>query len=97
MPMVHHFYILQKPLSCFSLNYSLTSSQAELSELNIVKTALASSLMAIEVIEVAGLRENRRYSAVLSASNQFQFSIDNPVRSEEISFGGWGTSGCGLM
>ena len=56
-----------------------------------------SSVNGSEVIEVAGLRENRRYSAVLSASNHFQFSIDNPVRSEEISFGGWSTSGCGLM
>ena len=57
---------------------------------------MVTSVNGSDIIEVAGLRENARYSVVLSASNHFQFSIDSPVRSEEISFGGWSHRGCGL-
>ena len=59
-------------------------------ELTDVESApiTVTSVNGSDIIEVAGLRENARYSSVLSTSNHFQFSIDDPVRSEEISFGG---------
>ena len=89
----------QQPLSCFPHDYSVSISKFvddELTEAEIVPVTVT-SVNGSDIIEVAGLRESTRYSAVLSSSNHFQFSIDDPVRSEEISFGEWSTSGCGLM
>ena len=42
-----------------------------------------------ETIEIAGVKENTRYSATLSAYNHFQFSMDNPVQADSVSFGEW--------
>ena len=96
VPLVNQ-YSPQRPLSCFPLNYSLSLSD-ELCGNTTMFQVLAMSVNGYEVIEVGGLRENTRYSAVLTTSNHFQFSILSPVRSE-VSFGGsWTPSGiCQLI
>ena len=78
--------LVQRPESCFPLNYTLTlSEEGGPEEVIAVQVTGSESEM---VAEATGLKENSRYSATLSASNHFQFSIDDPVTTE-VSFGGW--------
>ena len=90
--MVLEYYTLslslsvQKPDSCFPLNYSVTLSQDE--GLQPLQTNPVPGSEMVLMAEVTGLRENMVFSASLSATNNFQFSIDNPQTSN-FSFGGW--------
>ena len=61
----------------------------ELAHTEMEVPAMASSDDGIETIEIAGVKENTRYSATLSAYNHFQFSMDNPVQADSVSFGEW--------
>ena len=80
--------MLQTPRSCFNLTYNVTLYD-EVAGTGMEVSALASSEGGRETIEVAGVRENTRYSATLSAYNHFQFSMDNPVQADPVSFGEW--------
>ena len=77
---------VQRPESCFPLNYTLTLSEEGGPE-EVVPVQVTGSESEM-VAEATGLKENSRYSATLSANNHFQFSIDDPVTTE-VSFGGW--------
>ena len=48
-----------------------------------------SSDTATETIEIQELMEDTRYTADILAYNHFQFSIDNPVQADQVSFGEW--------
>ncbi|CAI8023808.1 hypothetical protein GBAR_LOCUS13899, partial [Geodia barretti] len=73
----------QRPESCFPLNYTLTlSEEGGPEEVIAVQVTGSESEM---VAEATGLKENSRYSATLSASNHFHFSIDDPMTTE-VSF-----------
>ncbi|CAI8046162.1 hypothetical protein GBAR_LOCUS25513 [Geodia barretti] len=73
----------QRPESCFPLNYTLTLSEEGGPE-EVIAVQVTGSESAM-VAEVTGLKENSHYSATLSASNHFQFSMDDPVTTE-VSF-----------
>ncbi|CAI8002957.1 hypothetical protein GBAR_LOCUS3513, partial [Geodia barretti] len=75
--------LVQRPESCFPLNYTLTLSEEGGPE-EVVPVQVTGSESAM-VAEVTGLKENSHYSATLSASNHFQFSVDDPVTTE-VSF-----------
>ena len=78
--------MLQTPHSCFPLTYNVTLyDELAGTEMEV----LASSDGNTETSVIAGVRENTRYSASLSAYNQFQFSMDNPVQANNVSFGEW--------
>ena len=73
------FSLVQKPRSCFPLNYTLTLSEDGQSNVTVEPTLLTGSGEREMVAETTGLKENTVYSASLSAHNKFQFSIQNPV------------------
>ena len=87
--------MLQTPHSCFPLTYNVTLYD-EVANIEMEVSALASSDGGTETIEIAGLRENTRYSATLSAYNHFQFSTNNPVQADPVSFGEWVERQCDL-
>ena len=68
---------VQRPESCFPLNYTLTLSEEGGPE-EVVPVQVTGSESAM-VAEATGLKENSHYSATLCASNHFQFSVDDPV------------------
>ena len=80
--------MLQTPHSCFNLTYNVTLYD-ELADNETEVSVMASSDGSTETIVIGGVRENTRYSATLSAYNQFQFSMDNPVQADSVSFGEW--------
>ena len=77
----------QSPTSCVPVTYNislyneLASTQSEVS--------VTSSDNAIQTIEIQELMEDTRYTADILAYNLFQFSIDNPVQADQVSFGEW--------
>jgi hypothetical protein len=76
----------ERPVSCFPLNYSVSLREG-VGETQVVGVPpQASSGSGQESLQVPGLRENSRYSALLSASNSFQFSTESPVRADEVTF-----------
>ena len=74
-----------------SINDELTATQPLEGPVNV------SSVNGTDLIEVPGLRENTRYSATVSAHNNFSFSIENPLTSDPVMFGEWSllVRGCG--
>ena len=80
--------MLQTPHSCFPLTYNVTLYD-EVANIEMEMSGLASSDGGTETIVIARLRENTRYSAILSVYNHFQFSMNNPVQADPVSFGEW--------
>ena len=89
------FPMLQTPDSCFPLTYNVTLYD-ELADTEMEVSPVASSDGGTVTIVIARLRENTRYSATLSAYNHFQFSMNNPVQADPVSFGEWVELHCDL-